>query len=340
MITKLYKDQRAFNKLIWDREKFKDDQPAFLARLRDLTFGLIEESLEFIRTFDYKVHRRSKVRLQNVAHSHEELIDQFKYWLSLCDLADFPMERLEELYYAKSRVVRYRYQEEWLATIDGPSVIVDIDQVLADYLTGMCRWAREWGAQLMKLSPSDTRRLIENLDRIEKSGTFISSSSVGFPHLEWQKVKHDFRTRGGKQTLPVFPDAKPFLEWCRAQGWTIILITSRPVDLYPNIFTDTITWLTNNNLPFDFLWWANEKGERIEEGPATMRGQIVFAVDDSDKFVEQLRSRMIKTYKRDRKLPFDESDPTHNPLTVRSLHDLMEREKKMPGKIPFEITAE
>jgi FMN phosphatase YigB (HAD superfamily) len=325
VIEKLFADQVAFNKLIWDE---RGDDKATVARLKDLTVGMVEEALEFLRTYDYKSHRRPTGKLPNVAHSHEELIDMFKFWLSLADVAGFPMERLEELYYAKSRVVQYRYQEEWLKQIDRPSVIVDIDGVLANYVIGMCTWAKEWGPALLQLRPAETMQFVSHLkNMIDMKSTHIHVDQTGVTPDQWRVVKHEFRIRGGKVSLPVYIDAHSFLEWCQAHGWIIILVTSRPVDRYPNIFTDTLAWLDAMGLPFDHLWWATDKTDRLEEAHVQMRSQIVFAVDDDKKFVAQFRSKHIKTYWLDRSLPFDESDPTHDDaLHVRSLHDLMTRE--------------
>jgi FMN phosphatase YigB (HAD superfamily) len=326
-LRRMLEDQSAFNRMIFNKNGA--DARSLMARLRELGLGMVEETLEFLRTFDYKVHRRSKLRLQNMAHSHEEMVDQFKYWLSLADLVDFPLEKLEEMYYAKSRVVQYRYQDEWVKKIEGPCVLVDIDQVLADYITGMADWAHDWAASLLQLSPAESVRLGNRLEEIVQKRSWLNHEAVGLTHLQWQQVKHDFRTRGGKRTLPVFKDAKPFLQWCQGKGWAVILVTSRPVNEYPNIFTDTLTWLHDNSLPFDHVWWANEKGERIdEEAHVLLRSQIMFAVDDSEKFVAQFRSKGIKTYHLDRGLSYNDADPTHDPYHVRSLHDLIARQDR------------
>jgi len=294
----LLDDQRAFNKLIWSPEGKSDTDRA--ERLRVLFTGMVEESVEFIRTYEYKTHRRSSGHLPNVAHSHSELIDMLKYWLSMADLADFPIDKIEEFYHAKSRVVQYRYQEEFLNQIDRPSVVVDIDQVLADYVTGICRWTREWGTSILKLSPSESIRFNATVLDLMSKGQFVDHKSLNISIEQWRLIKHYFRVNGGKLTLPVFLDAKPFLEWCRANGWLIILVTSRPFDQYPNLFADTITWLESNHLPFDYLWWASNKARRLEEAHVAMISQIVFAVDDILDFVEQFRSRSIKTYHLDR----------------------------------------
>lgn len=291
-LQRMLEDQRMFNRQVFT---FTEEPLARMIRLKDLVLGQIEESLEFIRTFDFKPHRKL-TRFHNKAHAHEELIDQFKYWLSCADLVDFPMDQLEEMYFAKSRVVQYRLQEEWLKEIDPKQavVVVDIDEVLADYITGMCNFAKEWAPKILNLSNPDALRLAGRLTYMKEVREFVSHGTVGIAKEDWAKIKHEFRIRGGKRTLPVFDDAKPFLEWIRRNGWLIVLVTSRPIDRYPNIFTDTLAWLNDNNLPYDFVWWATDKTERLES--SIQSSQVVFAVDDHPTFVGQFKSKGIRTF--------------------------------------------
>ncbi len=321
--------QRAFNELVWRKRSIKEDEKGVIDRLRHLCVGAAEEIFEFLRTYDYKVHRRQKLRLQNVAHSHEELMDMFKYWLSIADVAEFPFDRLDEIYYAKSRVVQYRFQEEWLQEINGPSVVVDLDEVLADYITGMCDWATTWGPSVLGLQYLAPEMLpwLERLEEIKRTRSWLNHETVGMSHMDWQRIKHSFRTQGGKASLPVFDDAQAFLRWCKSNGWLVILITSRPVSDYPNILTDTMTWLHKNDLPFDYLWWTSEKTERLEEAHISMRSQIKFAVDDSARFVGQFSAKGVPTYWLVRgELGDPHMKMPDNVTLVRSLSELMQKE--------------
>jgi len=327
----MYEDQRLFNQQIWTKPLIARDltgpeETAFSGRLKDLSLGIVEEALEFLRTFEWKVHRRRKGKLQNVAHSHEELVDMFKYWLSLCELSEFPIGQLEELYYAKSRVVQYRYQEEWFKQLDGPCVAVDIDNVLADYTAGLAAWTKEWGQQVLKLTTVESTRLILRLDELRSQRVFFNAESTGLTFVQWNELKHAFRSSGGKRTLPLCPDARPFLEWCFRSNLTILLVTSRPIDQYPNIFTDTMTWLYTNNLPFDHLWWASDKAVRLEEMPRL--AQIVFAVDDDLRFIHQYRAKGVKAYWLN---PQASTDQIANEDCVRSLMDIVHKEGEGDG---------
>jgi hypothetical protein len=307
-LKKLFEDQRVFNRQIFDPAAPGSN---LIERLRNLGLGAVEEVMEFLRTYEYKPHRRYKGRLQNVAHSHEELIDLFKFWLSLADAAGLEMDKVEELYYAKSRVVRYRFQEEWTAAIDKPCVIVDIDGVLADYYTGMMNWMR--GSTEMLVEPWVLDKLLP--------GTYLNAQTLQMSAGGWRELKHKFRTSGMKRTLPVYKDAKQFLEWCRGMGFLIILVTSRPIDEYPNLFTDTMTWLTNNQLPFDHLWWATEKAARIEE--ANVLQHAVFAVDDDARYVAQFRLKGVRTYRLDRALTHSDE-----PMVPTGLAQIIHTESK------------
>lgn len=319
----MYEDQRLFNQQLWKPpvQSQLTASASFMERMRTLSLGMVEETLEFLRTYEWKSHRKRKGKLQNVAHSHEELIDMFKYWMSMADASDFPIDRLEELYYAKSRVVQYRFQEEWFKELTGPCVVVDIDNVIADYIAGICDFAREWGQEILKLSTPLAARFVLRLDELEAQGLHVNASSLGITSAQWQVLKHEFRVRGGKRRLVVLPGARPFLGWCRERGWTILLVTSRPVDLYPNIFTDTMTWLYANSIPYDHLWWADDKADRLEEVQATVRAKILFAVDDDPKFIYQYRERGVKAYWLNPRAT--DLQRYSDPYSVRSLDEIM-----------------
>jgi hypothetical protein len=322
-IKDLLDDQTAFNRQIWNPEGKTEAQR--MQRIKDLVEGIHEEACEFLRTFEHKAHRRYKGRSPNIGHSHEELTDILKYWLSLADMVGLDSDRVKELYMEKSRVVRYRFQDEWLSEIDKPCVIVDIDQVLADYIAGICDWAEAHTQRLLGWGQTRTGELRAQLAALRRSHCWVDYRTVGVTYNEWQIVKHDIRVRGGKKDLPVFPDAREFLLGCKRRGYLVVLITSRPIDRYPNIFTDTITWLYNNHLPFDYLWWADRKADRMEEG--RIKDHTVFAVDDSMEFVQQFRNRGIKSYWLDRGRNSLPQDAYH----IKSLTELLTLENLKDG---------
>jgi hypothetical protein len=242
--------------------------------LRDMALNMNSECDELLRTTSWKSHRRQTNR-PNREHRLEEVIDKFKIWLTEAQGLGFTQEELRQAYWRKSMVVRQRHSEEWVRKLDGPTWIVDIDNVLCDYTTGFCNWI----INRAPLFAAAAQRIIQ--DR-----TFFSScADFGMTETEWQGFKHEFRSMGHKRWLPLMPGAREFLLRLRDAGYYIVLLTSRPIDRYPNIYTDTLFWLRNNDLPFDWLWWSTEKGERLIENGAVKH--IAGVVDDDPKYVVQ-----------------------------------------------------
>jgi hypothetical protein len=279
----LWDDQKEFNQELYahseDYRHLRSDEVAFV---KEMVLNLASESDELLRTMQWKRHRKIALR-PNREHTLEELVDQFKIWMTLAQRLGFTVDDVRRGYLRKSMVVRQRMSEEWVKTLAGPLAVVDIDQVLCDYLTGITAWVR--------------REYPQYGDRIRQlwhQRTFISAETMQLPFEEWEQVKHHFRTSGAKARLPVMPGARPFLTWCRTTGLTVVLLTSRPIDRYPNIYTDTLDWLRQFDLPFDFIWWSSNKSDRILEGD--IRSRVSFVVDDDPRFIRQMERLQIPLF--------------------------------------------
>lgn len=280
-IRRIWEDQRAFNLLFRPAPRTATEQAE---QARDFVLFAESEMHELLRTLPWKKHRRMPFR-GNPSHMHEEGIDVFKCVMTLLQIIgiDSP-EQLIELYDQKSAVVRQRYREEWEQKLDGNCVVVDIDNVLCDYITGIGKWIIHY----WPMYAEQARTLMER-------GAYFNAQTMQLSEETWQEIKHQFRVRGGKRYLPVFPEAKDFLDHLRSLNVRIVLLTSRPIDDYPNILTDTLIWLDRHELPFDFLWWGNDKAERLIKVP-DLKSKILYAVDDDRKFIEQFSKAGIPSY--------------------------------------------
>jgi hypothetical protein len=285
-LQRVWDDQRAFNLLFRPNP---DTSEEMTSQARDFVLFTGSEMHELLRTLPWKKHRRMPHFRGNESHLLEEGADVFKCALSLLQIIGVKdWEHLINLYWRKTAVVRQRYREEWINKLDGAAVVVDIDNVLCDYVTGLGQWLLRHTLSEDPIAP--------RVRALMATGGYINAASLGIPEERWQAMKHSFRVSGAKRTLPVFPDAKPFLERCAAVGLRIVLLTSRPVDTYQNIYTDTILWLNDNQLPFDFVWWAaSDKAERILQMEG-LREKIFAAVDDEARFVDQMCAAGISTF--------------------------------------------
>jgi NTP pyrophosphatase (non-canonical NTP hydrolase) len=256
--NRIWADQREFNLQVREFPKTAQDRNRLM---QYLALCMHSEIDEIMRAIEWREHRRVRTP-ENPARVKEELIDVFKYWVSMCQLYDVSPDEVERTYWRKSAVVRQ----------------------LCDYITGFCRW-------LEKAIPSISAA---RLNRIREERVWISAETLGAGKIDYEAIKHKFRISGYWDFLPVMEGSKEFLRLCMLAGLKVVLLTSRPIDRYPNILTDTIHWLSLHDLPYDFIWWATDKRKAlIERGSLA---NLVFAVDDDLHFVKQFDSLGISTF--------------------------------------------
>jgi hypothetical protein len=280
-LIKIWEDQAAFN-LLFRQPPSNDFEMAEQAH--DFVTYTTSELHELLRTLPWKKHRNIPVAV-NRGHMRDEVADVFKCIVSLFQIVGQTPETAFEAYWSKTAVVRQRYQEEWVKRLDRPCAVIDIDQVLCDYISGICDWLHRYSGEAV---PGD------RLQEIVSQRLYVNALTLGLPEEKWKKLKHEFRVSGGKRYLPVFADAKVFLQALMRRGLQIVLLTSRPVDRYPNIYTDTLLWLERNELPYDFIWWAHDKGERVLE--TGLREHVRLFADDDVRFIDQISKLGIPSY--------------------------------------------
>lgn len=304
----IWEDQAAFNLLF---RQPPADAAEMADQVRDWTLYTESELHELLGTTEWKRHRRISVQ-ENRAHRFEEGADVLKCVLSVLQVIGMTPEDAIEQYWRKTAVVRNRYAEEWTKRVEAPSAIIDIDSVLADYITGICDWL------LMHCNEVDPYRIACLRDR----GGWVNARSVGLSEERWQYYKHRFRISGAKRHLPVYADAKPFLERLHDHGLQIILLTSRPIDRYPNLYTDTLLWLQDRQLPFDFIWWSHDKAERVLDG--RVQEHIHLVVDDDPKYINQFSALGLSCYWLTRHIACISDDATPNVQRVSSLSAVLD----------------
>jgi hypothetical protein len=278
-VREMWDDQQAFNKLL----RQPPTTPEEMARMaKDFVLYTESELHELLSLFKWKAHRRGD-HFDNPAHRFEELADAFKCLISLMQYCGMTYDDFVDYYWRKTAVVKQRYQEEWLGNLDRPCAIVDIDHVLCDYVTGLCNWLE---------GHTDLER--DLIDEVRTKTRWIDHSTFPVSREKWEAIKHRFRVSGAKSSLPIFPDALPFLKSLKSRNLQIVLLTSRPIDRYPNMYTDTLDWLKKNELPFDYVWWAIDKADRVVEAEIRHHARIV--IDDDMKYISQYERAGMHSY--------------------------------------------
>lgn len=145
-------------------------------------------------------------------------------------------------------------------------VIVDIDNVLADYGGDFLRWATN--GQLSP-APSDLTSLhLNDILQLDPD--------------DYASLKDEWRSGGYKRTMTMLPGAHGALR--RLNDWyRVCLISSRPVEVYPRIDDDTRYWLQSNNLlqyVYDIIYAQDKFGE---VNRSFNKGEVVAIFDDDPK---------------------------------------------------------
>lgn len=188
-------------------------------------------------------------------------------------------------------------------------VIIDIDGILADYRLGLLYWIRQsWPSLAAKAN-----------EHLKVSDTWINAKTMGVPYKEWLSALEMFRMSGGKQSLPLFEGAKDLIYWCMEHKYEIVLLTSRPIDIYSNIYRDTIEWLRNNSIHHHLLLWSKDKAEIVHK--LRLTDKIVFAIDDELKHIESYEDLEIETLWIDL---YDKSSTTKAPDTRHRFTSMVE----------------
>ena len=279
-LNKIWQDQEDFNRNFLPAPEGDFNEQS--RQTKEYALHLISEVDELLRASIWKFHRKNKLK-PNREQIKNELTDILKYLISLYITWEISPAEVIQDYWRKSMVVRQRYSEEFVSNLEGRIVLCDIDGVLADYYTGFLGW-------VIFNYPNLESKCAEMIG----SPVWLCARSMGVDEQVWQEIKHHFRTSKGKLLLPAYPGAKEFLEYCRSKQYKIVLLTSRPIDVYPNIYTETLEWLKMKEIPFDFIWWASDKAEKVLS--EDIRPNIVMAIDDDDKYIQKYDDMGIKSY--------------------------------------------
>lgn len=279
---KMWQEQEEFNRLLRPApETFE----ARTALTKELALNLMAQLTQLLECTGWRSHRRQHVR-QNAGQIRSQLADIGKVWVSLTQTWGITPAEMEEDFWGKSMVCRQRYSEEWVQTLDRPCVILDLDNVLCDYAGGFVQWlvhAQDW-------TPAQTRTFWDAVHR----QVWINAESLELDNATYQRLKHEFRSSGAKARLPAMPGAIEFVAWCRRMGWQTILLTSRPIDTYPNLYGDTLAWLTRYGMQIDHVWWGTDKAEKMIS--RDLAEHVVFVVDDDKTFAIQYAKAHVPVY--------------------------------------------
>lgn len=77
-------------------------------------------------------------------------------------------------------------------------------------------------------------------------------------YMQYKKLKEEYRKSGEKENLDLRDYAKEVFDILN-EKYYIIIISSRPVEKYPELYNQTYKWLNKNGLKFDNVIFSEKK---------------------------------------------------------------------------------
>jgi len=205
--------------------------------------------------------------------------------------------------------------------------IIDIDGVLADYRKGLLEWMLSYRfAHPLSEGLKDTIRY-----HLNREDTWIDHEAMNMSFVAWLEVLEQFRMSGGKIDLPLFEGARELIYTCRNYGMEVVLLTSRPVDIYHTIYRDTLLWLKKNQLPYNSLLWSKDKAEMIFR--MRLSDKTLFTVDDQYSHVLPYSKLHIRSFWIDR------SERTPLQITLNGFITRVENLKQITESVEKHFTG-
>jgi len=236
---------------------------------KEYVLALSKEVYEVLDEIDWKMHTSKKSEDVN-DNVLEECVDVLKYLFGIIQLNGFNVNELHQKFIDKSKVVEAKFnQEEVMKKIkasDKKIAFIDIDGVLADWPGGFLKWA---GYKSLAQFKSD----------VDKK--------------EQYRIKSEYRTCGIKGKLDVLDGAVSFMqETCK--NYNVVLLTARPYKKYFRIYSDTLSWLKENDICYDAIVFDEEKEKYIINNFDPE--QVAFCLDDDIGNANKLHDSGFKVY--------------------------------------------
>lgn len=277
----MWESQKLFNRNFVDFDLLDLNKRQEMTK--EYTLHLISEVTSLLEAVNWKMHHKKNSVKVNREDLVLEIIDVWKYLLSICLLWDISPEEFYKAYFEKSGLVEQRYLQEFAETKDRKIVICDIDGVLSDYPKNFLNYVKKQEGD--KITAETAEYFKEsNVTEIDLY-TYLRGI---VPQDSLKKYKHLYRSQGFTRDEEVIEGSREFLESLHRKGYYVVLLTSRPFEKYKSLYLDTFVWLSEKGFVYDMLLNDSKKRDKVSELLET--SQVEFVIDDDPRLIRNLAS--------------------------------------------------
>lgn len=224
---------------------------------KEFVLSATKELYEALDEIPWKTHRYIEQN-NNAENLLEEGVDAFKFLLNLFIINGFTPEQVVNKFFDKSEVVEIRYKQEKnlqkLKQSGEKVVVIDIDGVLNNYPINFIEYTKSKG---------------HNFNSVKEF------KKIDF--LTYAKLKHEFRSFGFEASCNVNEGVLKYLHELNKR-YKIVLLTARPYEKYARLFSDTLIWIENWQIPCDFVFFSKNKEEWLIKN--LDKNQVYCIIDD------------------------------------------------------------
>jgi len=307
----MWQIQRDFQKNFMDLDNM--EQKDRVEWFKTFALQLHSEISEALRTVPgWKHHRRNFAEFAR-GNLVEELVDSLKFLINLCLMFDIKPEEIVEEFNRKTSVVLQRYHQEMSLDLlaDNNIVGIDIDGVLAYHEKAIVDYTNDWLRAHGRAKQNEM--VVRTFADIDKQ---LSVKDI-------EEIKFAYRESGAKRTVPVMPGAVEFTKKLKKMGFTIVMLSSRPVEEHARIAADTLVWLKKNGFIYDALFFSKDKNLIIVKRFPNCK----FQVEDTSKYANTIASAGYRVYLLTN--PQNERDSLHsNVIRVANFEEIIKQEAK------------
>jgi len=248
-----------------------------------------EERLELTKTLLLSLHNEVGQLTSSINYRHHlddqfvnrdkmlfESVDIIRYVASILNTWDFSHDDLAKAMQLRDAQLNLRHhllKRKWAGE---PVVIVDFDDVIADFRKEFYSWLHNQGVKV---------------DLLGKE--YYNTQCIVDAGLDPNTVFEDFISAGGMMDLKPVTWLLEELRNLRRAGHWIQILTARPKE-NPMCECATYSWLAKHDLEVDGIAFSPEKYRWLTTQDFFLKGSLVFAIDDSPKHALEYASHGIR----------------------------------------------
>ena len=260
-LKKMLNQQRVFSDLFFDSTRF--DDPKREEMTKSFALALHGEVSELISSINFKEHHANRKTPDREKILYES-IDALRYLLAIMNTWNYTAEEVETAFEDKDVFLHLRHQSETAVWDGRPVLIVDVDDVIAEFRKCFFRWLN----------------LKHGISIAENYPEYYASTPLKEKGINPENVFKEYISDRQMRDLDVIPGIVNVLREARNMGYWVQLLTARP-DQNLICLYDTYRWLHENEIPFDGVAFSVEKYKWIVQ--SKFYGHVAACIDDSSK---------------------------------------------------------